>query len=85
MPLPQTLGYSVGGAGAWVGCSHWEREPCSHHPERLVPNEAAEQVQLFFFFPTVPAVSVLLDQAGVLRTCGKWCWRWVFSVALGAF
>lgn len=85
MPLPQTLGCSVGGAGAWVGCSHWEREPCSHHPERFLPNEAAEQVQLFFFFSPHSARHVSAVGSGrgtpylwkmVLAVgffCSSWC------------
>lgn len=37
--------------------------------QRLVPKQAAEQVQ--FFFSMVPGMSVLLEHAGVLHTYGK--------------
>lgn len=57
--------------------------PALPPPERLVPNQAAEQVQLFFC--VVPGMSVLSEQAGVLHTCGKPGWLQVCAVALGAF
>lgn len=51
-----------------------------------MPNQAAEQVQLLgFFFSMVPGMSVLSEQVGVLRTCGKPGWLRVCAVALGAF
>ena len=43
------------------------------------------QNKFSYFFSTVPGMSVLSEQAGVLRTCGKRGWLWVCAVALGVF
>lgn len=48
-----------------------------------MPNQAAEQVHLFF--SALPGMSVLLEQAEVLHTCGKLGWLRVCAVALGGF